>query len=78
MVCMSSTDEAPWYVDSYRPWFTRCVAVLAVLMPVLLVSHLLLHKAGDPYLTVLLAGMSLTWPIQLLRIRASRRWEQAH
>ncbi len=53
----------------------------AVLSPVLLVLHLSLHKAGDPTftsLTVLLAVMSLSWPIQFLRIRGSRRWEQAH
>ena len=51
------------------------------LSPVLLVLHLSLHKAGDPTftsLTVLLAVMSLSWPIQFLRIRGSRRWEQAH
>ena len=58
---------------------TRFTAAAAVLMPVLLVAHLLLHKAGDPTFTspaVLLAVMSLSWPIQLLRIRGSRRWEQ--
>ncbi len=78
---MSSPDEAPWYYDNYRPWFTRFTAVAAVLMPVLLVAHLLLHKTGDPTftsLTVLLAVMAVTWPLQLLRIRGSRRWEQAH
>jgi hypothetical protein len=76
---MSSTDEAPWYFDSYSPGFTRFTAVAAVLMPVVLVFHLLTHKTGEPTftsLTVLLIVMALVWPIQLLRIRSSRRWEQ--
>ena len=82
VVCMSSTGEAPWWFNRFGPsWFTRCTAVLSVLMPVLLVSHLLFHKHGDPTFTslaVLLAAMSLSWPLQLLRIRASRRWVRAH
>ena len=82
---MSWNDEKsllpPWWFVGFGPVFARFTAVLAVLMPVLLMSHLLLHRTGDPTytsLTVLLATMALSWPIQLLRVLGSRRWVRAH
>ena len=81
MVSMAPADEPPWYFDSYSQWFARITTAVAVLMPVLLVADLLVHRNGDPIstsLVVLLAAMSVVWPLQLLRLRASRRWAQAH
>lgn len=78
---MSSTDDPPWWLVSFGPWFTRFTAAAAVLMPVLLVVHLLLPQTGHPTdtsLTVLLVVMAVTWPLQLLRILGSRRWVRAH
>ena len=77
VVCMSSDSAEsavrPWWFVSFGPWYNRFTAVLAVLMPVLLVSHLQFGKAGDWSLTMLLAVMAFVWPVQLLRILGPRR-----